>query len=121
MEIRDIKLKKGMNKNEVNKLINEWLELIDEEYLTNQNEDIAKIKQRIDEKLSELTNALEKCEFRAAVFALRSLWAIGNEYMTEKEPWALVKNGDMDTAEHVLNNCFQLIDRRLLLLIYLNI
>lgn len=35
MEIRDIKLKKGMNKNEVNKLINEWLELIDEEYLGN--------------------------------------------------------------------------------------
>ena len=68
------------------------------------------LKSRIDEKLNELTNALEKCEFRAAVFALRGLWAIGNEYMTEKEPWALVKNGDTDTAEHVLNNCFQLID-----------
>ena len=68
------------------------------------------LKSRIDEKLNELTNALEKCEFRAAIFALRSLWAIGNEYMTEKEPWALVKNGDMETAKHVLNNCFQLID-----------
>ena len=68
------------------------------------------LKSRIDEKLNELTNALEKCEFRAAIFALRSLWAIGNEYMTIKEPWALVKNGDMDAAQHVLNNCFQLID-----------
>ncbi len=70
----------------------------------------SELKSRIDEKLSELTDALEKCEFRASIFALRSLWAIGNEYMTEKEPWALVKNGDMDTAAHVLNNCFQLID-----------
>lgn len=68
------------------------------------------LKSKIDEKLNELTDALDKCEFRAAVFALRSLWAIGNEYMTEKEPWALVKNGDMDAAQNVLNTCFQLID-----------
>jgi len=70
----------------------------------------SELKSRIDEKLNELTEALDKCEFRASVFALRSLWAIGNEYMTEKEPWALVKNGDMDTAAQVLNTCFQLID-----------
>jgi len=70
----------------------------------------SELKSKIDEKLNELTDALDKCEFRAAVFALRSLWAIGNEYMTEKEPWTLVKNGDMDTAAHVLNTCFQLID-----------
>ena len=70
----------------------------------------SELKSRIDEKLNELTNALEKCELRASVFALRGLWAIGNEYMTEREPWTLVKNGDMDAAQHVLNNCFQLID-----------
>jgi methionyl-tRNA synthetase len=68
------------------------------------------LKSKLDEKLNDLTNALEKCEFRDAVFALRLLWAIGNEYMTIKEPWALVKNGDMDAAEHALNTCFQLID-----------
>lgn len=68
------------------------------------------LKSKIDEKLNELTDALDKCDFRASVFALRSLWAIGNEYMTEKEPWTLVKNGDTDAAEHVLNDCFQLID-----------
>jgi methionyl-tRNA synthetase len=68
------------------------------------------LKSKIDEKLSELTNALDNCELRASVFALRGLWAIGNEYMTIKEPWTLVKNGDLDSAQHVLNNCFQLID-----------
>ena len=65
---------------------------------------------KINEKLADLTNALDKCEFRDAVFALRSLWAIANEYMTVKEPWALVKNGDMAGAAAALNECFQMID-----------
>ena len=65
---------------------------------------------KINEKLADLTNALEKCEFRDAVFALRSLWAIANEYMTIKEPWALVKNGDTNGAARALNECFQMID-----------
>lgn len=64
----------------------------------------------VDAKIAELTTALDACEFRAAVVALRGLFAIGNEYMTEKAPWAMVKNGDMDAAAAVLNNCFQLID-----------
>ena len=65
---------------------------------------------KINEKLADLTNALEKCEFRDSVFALRSLWSIANEYMTIKEPWALVKNGDMNGAAVALNECFQMID-----------
>ena len=68
------------------------------------------LKTQIDEKLKDLTDALEKCEFRDAIFALRSMWAIGNEYMTINAPWALIKDGKMDTAENVLYNCFQLID-----------
>ena len=65
---------------------------------------------RINEKLNELTNALESCEFRAAIAALRGLFAIGNEYMTETAPWALIKDGKIDEARDVLNECFQLID-----------
>ncbi|MBR1380451.1 MAG: methionine--tRNA ligase [Alphaproteobacteria bacterium] len=65
---------------------------------------------RVNEKLNELTSALDSCEFRAAIVALRSLYAIGNEYMTEMAPWALVKDGDMNAAGAVLNECFQLID-----------
>ena len=70
----------------------------------------SQLKAQIDEKLTDLTNVLEKCEFRDAIFALRSLWSIGNEYMTIKEPWALVKDGKKVEAENVLNTCFQLID-----------
>ena len=68
------------------------------------------LESQINSKLAELTSALDACEFRAAISALRGLYAIGNEYMTAREPWALVKNGDMDAAGAVLNECFQLID-----------
>ena len=70
----------------------------------------ADLKNQINEKITELTTALDVCEFRAAVVALRGLYAIGNEYMTRCEPWTLVKNGDMAGAAAVLNQCFQLID-----------
>ena len=70
----------------------------------------ANLEKQINEKIAELTAALDACEFRAAIVALRSLYAIGNEYMTVMEPWTLVKNGDMATAGTVLNTCFQLID-----------
>ena len=72
-----------------------------------------KTKMPVDEinaRLTELTDALDACEFRAAIVALRSLYAIGNEYMTVRAPWALVKDGDMAAAGAVLNDCFQLID-----------
>ena len=68
------------------------------------------LESQINEKLSELTSALDACEFRNAIAALRGLYAIGNEYMTKMEPWALVKNGDMAGAGDALNKCLQLID-----------
>lgn len=69
-----------------------------------------KLAASVNEKIAELTTALDACEFRAAIVALRGLYAIGNEYMTQMAPWALVKNGELDAAGAVLNNCFQLID-----------
>ncbi len=70
----------------------------------------SELESRVNEKLAELTAALDACEFRASIVALRGLYAIGNEYMTENAPWALVKDGDMDAAGAVLNECMQLID-----------
>ncbi len=68
------------------------------------------LESEINAKLSELTTALDACEFRKAIAALHGLYAIGNEYMTKMEPWALVKNGDIDGAAAVLNECMQMID-----------
>lgn len=70
----------------------------------------SELQTQINEKLSELTTALDACEFRASIAALRGLYAIGNEYMTRNAPWALVKDGNTDAAANVLNECFQLID-----------
>jgi methionyl-tRNA synthetase len=64
----------------------------------------------VNEKLAELTEAMDACKFRNAIAALRGLWAIGNEFMTAAEPWALIKNGEHDRAAAVLNECFQLMD-----------
>lgn len=70
----------------------------------------SELTDKVNKKLSELTDALEKCEFRKAIVALREIYGIANEYMTIKEPWALVKNGDTSGAATALNECFQLID-----------
>lgn len=64
----------------------------------------------INAQITELTDSLDACEFRAAIVALRTLYAIGNEYMTHTAPWAMVKDGDTRGAGAVLNQCFQLID-----------
>lgn len=64
----------------------------------------------INAQIAELTDALDACEFRRAIVALRSLYAIGNEYMTRTAPWSMVKSGDIAGAAAVLNQCFQLID-----------
>ena len=76
----------------------------------NAGQENQELKQQINEKLTELTNALDACEFRKSIVALRALYAIGNEYMTVHEPWALVKKGDTDSAANVLNECMQMID-----------
>ncbi len=60
-------------------------------------------------RLSDLTGALERCEFRKSIDALRSLWAAGNEFFARTEPWLLVKN-DKELAAEVLHECFCLID-----------
>lgn len=68
------------------------------------------LENELNAKIAELTDALDACEFRKSIAALRGMYAIANEYMTKCEPWALIKNGDMDGAAACLNECFQMID-----------
>ncbi len=69
----------------------------------------AELEQTLNSKLADLTAALEACEFRKSIEALRSLWAAGNEFFTKAEPWVLIKT-NAAAAGGVLNECFQLID-----------
>jgi methionyl-tRNA synthetase len=48
-------------------------------------------------KLRELTGHLEDREFRKAATALRQLWVLGNQYLTEAAPWTAIK-ADRDRA-----------------------
>ena len=80
------------------------------EWNTDQERERLKLETALNNRLTELTDALEKCEFRKSVTALRDMWAAGNEFMARTEPWTLVKDGDKDGAGAVLNECFQLID-----------
>ena len=41
--------------------------------------------------LVELTANLEAMEFRKSAQALRALWVLGNEYLTEAAPWTAIK------------------------------
>ena len=47
--------------------------------------------------LGELTQQLEAMELRKSAQALRALWVLGNEYLTEAAPWTAIKT-DPDRA-----------------------
>jgi methionyl-tRNA synthetase len=48
--------------------------------------------------LGELTGHLEAIEFRKAAQALRALWVLGNEYLTEAAPWTAIKTDPQRAA-----------------------
>ncbi|MBP7814564.1 MAG: methionine--tRNA ligase [Phenylobacterium sp.] len=45
----------------------------------------------IDAKLAELNEQMEAIDFRKATQALRQLWVLGNQYLTEAAPWTAIK------------------------------
>jgi methionyl-tRNA synthetase len=57
----------------------------------------ARLEDEVLGKLRELTGHLEDREFRKASTALRQLWVLGNQYLTEAAPWTAIKT-DRDRA-----------------------
>lgn len=58
--------------------------------------------------LQEISNFLEARKFRQATTALRSFWVLGNEYITEKEPWHVLKT-DLKKGGEILVHCVHLL------------
>jgi methionyl-tRNA synthetase len=56
-----------------------------------------RLRTDVAEKLAELTAQLEALEMRKSAQALRQLWVLGNQYLTEAAPWTAVKT-DRDRA-----------------------
>src|SRR6185312_15081046 len=52
----------------------------------------------VEAKLAELTGFLEDREFRKATTALRQLWVLGNQYLTEAAPWTAMKSDPVRAA-----------------------
>jgi len=46
----------------------------------------------VSERLKELTGLLGEMEMRKSAQALRALWVLGNEYLTEAAPWTAIKS-----------------------------
>ena len=51
----------------------------------------ARLEDDVLAKVRELTGFMEDREFRKSATALRQLWVLGNQYLTEAAPWTAIK------------------------------
>jgi methionyl-tRNA synthetase len=58
--------------------------------------------------LAEISACLTHRKFRQAVSWLKALWVVGNEYITEKEPWHVLKT-DITFGGEILTHCVHLL------------
>jgi methionyl-tRNA synthetase len=61
----------------------------------------------VSERLGEYIGHMEQLEFRKAAGALRALWAEGNAYLEQREPWRTIKV-DRDRTACTLRTALQL-------------
>jgi methionyl-tRNA synthetase len=62
----------------------------------------------LSEKLTELTAQMEAIEVRKSAQALRAIWVLGNEYLTEAAPWTAFKT-DKDRAATIVRTGLNLV------------
>lgn len=58
--------------------------------------------------LNEIADNLAARRFRSATAALRALWVLGNEYITQQEPWHVLKT-DKEKGAEILTHCVHLL------------
>ena len=74
----------------------------------NSSQDEFGLQSKVTDLVRALDESLRATKFRQAAQQLRALWALGNEYITQEQPWKLVKT-DLAKAMAVLRNCLNLI------------
>jgi methionyl-tRNA synthetase len=62
----------------------------------------------VNAKLAELAEFMEAREFRKSTTALRQLWVLGNQYLTEAAPWTAIKT-DVERAAVVVRTGLNLV------------
>lgn len=63
---------------------------------------------RTKELCSKIDQAHNELKYREVISNMRLLWALGNEYITQQEPWKVAKN-DLAAAGLILSNCLHLL------------
>jgi methionyl-tRNA synthetase len=62
----------------------------------------------VSARLADLTEQFEAIEVRKAAQAMRALWVLGNEYLTEAAPWTAIKT-DVDRAAVIVRTGLNLV------------
>jgi methionyl-tRNA synthetase len=65
------------------------------------------LQAKCEKIVQEISTLLSARKFRQATAALRSLWVTGNEYITENEPWSVLKK-DTQAGGEILSHCVHL-------------
>lgn len=67
------------------------------------------LQENIEEAFRSTSSYLDKFEFRLALNEVIELARVGNRYLTDQEPWKLIKTDQRKTGE-ILYDCLQLIN-----------
>ncbi len=67
-----------------------------------------KLYAELSTRLADLTQQMEAIEIRKSALALRSIWVLGNEYLTEAAPWTALKT-DRDRAAVIVRTGLNLV------------
>jgi methionyl-tRNA synthetase len=62
----------------------------------------------LGERLEELSAQLEAIEIRKSAQAVRAIWVLGNEYLTEAAPWTVLKT-DPERARMIVRTGLNLV------------
>lgn len=66
------------------------------------------LMQKARDLCSKLDQAHSELKYRDVISNMRFLWALGNEYITQQQPWSVAKK-DLTHAGHILSNCLHLL------------
>lgn len=66
------------------------------------------LESKAQDIVMQIDKAYQQTRYREVIQQLRLLWALGNEYITQHQPWSLAKT-DLPAAAQVLSDCLHLI------------
>ncbi|MGC8628632.1 MAG: methionine--tRNA ligase [Candidatus Micrarchaeia archaeon] len=72
-------------------------------------EEAKQVLAKAKEQAGSYSSYFAAIQMREALKALEAMAAIGNEYLSRKEPWQMLKQGKKDEAEDVLSTCAKIV------------